>query len=102
MMLLYQVNQGRLAYNIDDGRGKATGNVLHRGLPGAQQVRLVGCNAEAFKLFQHLRLTGKRIVGEKEEFFVMRLEPVNEFPGAGQQCIAAVDDAVQVNQVGRK
>src|SRR6266566_5162030 len=84
VMLLYQVNQGRLAYNIDECRGKATGNVLHRGLPGAQQVRLVGCNAEAFKLVQYLRLTGKRIVGEKEEFLVMLQEPFNEFPGAGQ------------------
>src|SRR5207247_5291550 len=45
VVLPYQVNQGRLAYNIDEGHGKGTGNVLYRGLPSAQQGRFGDCNA---------------------------------------------------------
>src|SRR2546421_6204087 len=99
MMLQREVVQGRLAHNIDDGSWEATRNVLYRGLSGTQQVCCISDDTEACQLFQYLCLAGERIIGEKEIFFVMCLEPVDTFFSAGEQFVAPVDNSVQVDQV---
>ena len=76
-------------------------DILYRGLSRAEYVGWSSAgNTQARKLFQHLRLAGKRVVGEEQIFFVVGVKPGDKFLCARQQFVATIDDPIQVNQVG--
>src|SRR5215472_540068 len=79
-----QVYQWLFANNIDAATGETPGNMLHRHLPGTEQVSSIGENTQALEFCHNLFTRGKRVVGQEQVLFVVRFEPRDKFPRTRQ------------------
>lgn len=96
--VIERVEQSRLAEGVYRAAGRLIGQKGRRGQCAGVKMLLRHIESHALELLAQLARGHAAVVGQKQVFLVLVLQPVDKLRRAGQDVIAVVDDTVHVAQ----
>ena len=96
--VIERVEQPCLAEGVHRAAGRLIGQKGRRGQCAGVKMLLRHIESHALKLLAQLARGHAAVVGQKQVFLVLVLQPVDKLRRAGQDVIAVVDDTVHVAQ----